>query len=29
VFLTVVSGIAHAGDMRRVSCIGVKALLYF
>ena len=29
VFLTVVSGIAHAGDMRRVGRIGVKALVYF
>ncbi len=28
VFLTVVSGIAHAGDMRRVGRIGVKALVY-
>jgi aerobic C4-dicarboxylate transport protein len=29
VFLTIVAGIAHAGDMRRVGRIGVKALVYF
>jgi len=29
VFLTVVSGIADAGDMRRVGRIGIKALVYF
>jgi aerobic C4-dicarboxylate transport protein len=29
VFLTVVSGIAQAGDMRKVGRIGLKALLYF
>ena len=29
VFLTVVAGIAQAGDMRKVGRIGVKALVYF
>lgn len=29
VFCTIVSGIAHVGDMRRVGKIGIKALLYF
>ncbi|HEY1412008.1 MAG TPA: cation:dicarboxylase symporter family transporter, partial [Rhodopila sp.] len=29
VFLTVVAGIAQAGDMRKVGRIGLKALLYF
>jgi aerobic C4-dicarboxylate transport protein len=29
VFLTVVAGIAQAGDMRKVGRIGIKALLYF
>jgi len=29
VFLTIVAGIAHAGDMRRVGRIGIKALVYF
>src|SRR6188472_2913918 len=29
IFLTVVVGIAHMGDLRRVGRIGLKALIYF
>ncbi|HEY0526636.1 MAG TPA: C4-dicarboxylate transporter DctA [Stellaceae bacterium] len=29
VFLTVVTGISHAGDMRKVGRVGLKALIYF
>lgn len=29
IFCTIVTGIAHVGDMRRVGKIGIKALIYF
>ena len=29
IFCTIVTGIAHVGDMRRVGKIGIRALIYF